>query len=90
MFALPDVLQARRSGAVDTVILKTIAVDPAVAGMGLGGVLMDLVQRTARRLGFTRAIHALMHEGNVSRRISHRYARQIRRYALFERRVATP
>lgn len=85
MFALPDVLQARRGGSVDTVILKTIAVDPALSGMGLGGVLMDLVQRTARQMGFRRAIHALIHETNVSRRISDRYARTIRRYVLFSR-----
>jgi L-amino acid N-acyltransferase YncA len=85
MFALPDVLQARRGEAVDTVILKTIAVHPSVAGIGLGGVLMDLVQRSALQLGFRRAIHALMHETNASRKISGRYARTIRRYALFSR-----
>lgn len=85
MFALPDVLLARRGAAVDTVILKTIAVDPVVAGIGLGGALMDLVQRSARRLGFRRAIHALMHEQNVSRSISSRYSTTIRRYALFAR-----
>ena len=38
------------------------------------------------QLGFRRAIHALMHETNVSRTISGRYARTIRRYALFSRR----
>jgi GNAT superfamily N-acetyltransferase len=89
MFALPDVLQEQRGEAVDTVILKTIAVHPSVAGMGLGGVLMDLVQRSARQLGFRRAIHALMHETNVSRTISGRYARTIRRYALFSRALGT-
>ena len=30
-----------------------------------------------------RAIHALMHDGNASRRISDRFARPFRRYALF-------
>ena len=88
MFAIGDLLQARRGLAVDTVILKTIAVDPAVAGMGLGGALMDLVQRAAKGLGFRRAVHALMHERNVSRRISDRYAAPIRRYVLFSRRLA--
>lgn len=90
MFAIADVLQARRGLAVDTVILKTIAVDPAVTGMGLGGALMDLVQRAAKGLGFRRAIHALMHERNVSRRISDRYAQPIRRYALFARPLPRP
>jgi GNAT superfamily N-acetyltransferase len=85
LFAVPDVLQARRDGRADTVILKTIAVDPRVAGMGLGGVLMDLVQRRALEIGFRRAIHALMHDGNVSRRISDRSARTFRRYALFSK-----
>ena len=37
---------------IDTIILKTIAVDPASSGMGLGGALIDLVQRGARDLGF--------------------------------------
>jgi hypothetical protein len=46
---------------------------------------MDLAQRSARKLGFRRAIHALMHEENVSRTISGRYGRTIRRYALYAR-----
>lgn len=90
MFALPDLLQGRRGVALDAVILKTIAVDPSVSGIGLGGVLMDLVQRTARQMGFRRAIHALIHETNESRRISDRYARTIRRYALFSRPLQGP
>lgn len=85
MFAIPDLAQARRGQPIDTVILKTIAVDPAVGGMGLGGVLMDLVQRRARDLGFRRAIHALIHDTNVSRTISARSARTMRRYALFSK-----
>lgn len=87
MFALPDMLQLRRGVPADTVILKTIAVHPSIAGSGLGGALMDLVQRRARERGFTRAIHALIHERNTSRRISDRYAQTIRRYALFARRL---
>jgi GNAT superfamily N-acetyltransferase len=90
MFAVPDMLQARRGEPVDTVILKTMAVHPAVRGAGLGGVLMDDVQRAARTLGFRRAIHALMHEGNRSRRLSDRYARTIRRYTLFSCPLASP
>jgi GNAT superfamily N-acetyltransferase len=88
MFALPDMLQARRGEAVDTVILKTMAVHPEMAGHGLGGLLMDEVQRSARSLGFRQAIHALMHEQNRSRTLSARYARTIRRYTLFSRPVA--
>jgi GNAT superfamily N-acetyltransferase len=85
IFAVPDALQARRTGTTDTVILKTMAVDPAFARLGLGGVLMDDVQQAARAIGFRRAIHALMHERNRSKQISSRYARTIRRYALFSR-----
>jgi hypothetical protein len=44
---------------------------------------MDLAQRKARALGFRRAIHALIHESNVSGRISARTAQTMRRYALF-------
>ncbi|MGE5814243.1 MAG: N-acetyltransferase [Acidobacteriota bacterium] len=47
MFAIADVLQARRGLEVDTVILKTIAVDTAVAGIGVGCALMVLVQGAA-------------------------------------------
>ena len=48
-------------------------------------VLVGMVQRKAYELGYRRAIHALMHERNVSQNISRRYARPIRRYALFAR-----
>ena len=87
MFAVPDMLQSRRGEALETVILKTMAVHPDVAGRGLGALLMDDVQRVARDLGFSRAIHALIHEGNRSATLSARYARPIRRYTLFSRRI---
>lgn len=85
MFALPDFLQRMRGEKVNTVILKTLAVAPSARGIGLGGALLDLAQREAHGLGFTRAIHALFYEANVSGRISSRYARPIRRYALLRR-----
>lgn len=85
MFALPDFLQRLRGRPVDTVILKTLAVDPSVRGLGLGGALLDLAQREGHARGFSRAIHALFHEANASGRISSRYAQPIRRYALFQR-----
>ena len=88
LFALPDALQAQRGQAVDTVVIKTVAVLPEVATRGLGSALVALVMRGARRLGYRRAVHALMHEGNASLRISRDYrARQIRRYALFAREL---
>jgi GNAT superfamily N-acetyltransferase len=88
LFALPDALQAQRGQAVDTAIVKTVAVLPEVATRGLGSALVALLVREARRLGYRRAVHALMHEGNASQRISRDYrARQIRRYALFAREL---
>jgi L-amino acid N-acyltransferase YncA len=88
MFAVPDVLQARRGAAIDTVIMKTLAVDPSVGRIGLGGVLTSAANAAARGAGFRRAVYALIHETNVSRRISDRYARTFRRYALFARQLS--
>jgi len=86
MFALPNVLESP-TGRVDTLILKTLAVTPSMRGARLGTALLVRAQRAARELGFHRAIHALMHQDNVSRRISDHYARTIRRYALLQRRL---
>ena len=86
LFAVPDWLQARRGEPVSTVVLKTLAVLPAYAGTGLAGLLIERGREAARALGYTRVIHALMHEGNASRRLSERFAgRIIRRYPLFAR-----
>lgn len=82
-FLVPDRLQAARDEPVDTVIAKTLAVHPDVAGQGLGSWLLAEAQWTARQQGFTRAIHALMHETNRSRRISQHYGEVLRRYTLF-------
>lgn len=85
LFCVPELLRAQRGAAAETMIIKTLAVDPSIRGIGLGGVLVEMGQRTARELGFGRAIHALIHDTNVSRKMSDRYARSIRRYALFSR-----
>jgi GNAT superfamily N-acetyltransferase len=85
VFALPDLLETARDGRAHTVIVKTLAVHPDHAGGGIGGVLTDRAQQVGRALGFTRVIHALMEETNVSQRISHRYGHPFRRYALFAR-----
>jgi L-amino acid N-acyltransferase YncA len=87
MFAIPDQAQAARGEPVTNVIMKTIAVRPECGGMGLGSLLFAEVHAAARALGFRRAIHALMHETNKSRRMSAHYARIIRRYTLFARRL---
>ena len=84
---MPDAAQAARGEAVDTVVVKTLAVDPEARGAGLGGALVRAVQERARRKGYRRAIHALMHDGNASTRISRRLGRPIRRYALLGREL---
>jgi len=87
-FALPDWLQAQRGAPVDTVIVKTIAVLPECARQGLAALLTNRCRERARALGFTRAIHALMHEGNRSLTLSGAYAGHvIRRYTLFAKRL---
>jgi len=87
IFALPDMLQAARHVPIDTVILKTIGVVPAQQGRGLGNWITDFTFVTARKLGFRRAIFALMHEDNASRRLGRGRMRDIRRYTLFARRL---
>ncbi len=84
VFAVPDALEAARAvdGSIQTIVLKTLAVAPAWRGIGLGRVLFNHTNASAARLGYTRVIHALMYEGNVSERISGD-ARTIRRYSLF-------
>lgn len=83
IFAVPDLAQAERGRPIDTVIIKTLAVLPDRTHAGLGTLLLDACQGSASRLGYGRAIHALMHEQNASRNLSRRFARPIRRYALF-------
>jgi GNAT superfamily N-acetyltransferase len=85
IFAIPDLLKAKQGLPLDTVILKTVAVHPDHGGLGLGGLLVARCQEAARRLGFRRTIHALIHETNRSGRISSHTAAVFRRYALFAR-----
>ena len=85
-FCIPDVNEGAQGRPMRTAILKTFAVLPGYAG--LGGALANRTHAEARRLGFTRVVHALMHVSNDrSRALSKRIAHEIRRYALFERRV---
>lgn len=88
LFALPDLLQARSGRPIDTVLLKTAAVLPGRRNAGLGNLLAARCHRIAQELGYTRVIHALMHETNRSRNTSDRYAHPIRRYTLYSRRLA--
>jgi GNAT superfamily N-acetyltransferase len=88
LFALPDLLETQRRERVRTIIIKTVAVAPGIARAGLGSLLTAWAEREAHRLGYRRAIHALMHERNASQHISRRSACTIRRYALFARALS--
>jgi GNAT superfamily N-acetyltransferase len=89
IFALPDLLQAQRAEVVDTIIIKTVAVHPDHQIGGLGSLLVTRCQEAARNLGYKRAIHALMHETNASRKISRRNdTYPIRQYVLFAKELS--
>jgi GNAT superfamily N-acetyltransferase len=83
LFAIPDLLQARQGEKINTVIIKTVAVLPDRQYAGLGHFLVDQCQAIAHHRGYSRAIHALMHDANSSRNLSRRYAQTIRGYTLF-------
>lgn len=85
VFAIPDLAQAARGEKVDTFLIKTFAVLPDPSLAGLGGLLAARVQEEGKRLGFSRCIHALMFENNVSRNVSRHYATTMRKYVLFSR-----
>ena len=85
VFTIPDWAQHQRGQVIDTAIVKTVAVLPERRCAGLGAWLVAQTQIAARRLGYCRAIHALMHESNQSRNLSARYAKTFRRYSLFAR-----
>ncbi len=91
IFAVPDLCQARRGERVDTVVVKTLAVLPDARLRGLGALLGSVTLEHVRQLGYTRVVHALLHERNGSLRSSSRYqTRIIRQYALFARRLEAP
>lgn len=87
LFAIPDALEARRTadGSIRTVVFKSMAVAPSWRGVGLGHVLFGRTHGVARRLGYQRAIHALIHDANISGEMSRKSARPMRRYTLFAR-----
>lgn len=83
VLAYPDPL-GERAGGVRRVVLKSLAVHPDARGTGLGTRLTGEVHSAAASAGAGAVIHALMHEGNPSNRISAgARSRLFRRYALF-------
>ena len=87
VFGVPDALRIKRCQRNDTLIIKTVAVAPECASAGLGTLLMGRIREIAYGLGYTRCIHALMHESNRSRGISAKTASTMRRYTLFARQL---
>lgn len=85
LLALPDLRQAARGEPVDTLVLKTLGVARAHASRGIGPWLVEQAIERARAAGLRRAIFALMHEDNPSRRIGRGVMRDFRRYSLFEK-----
>ncbi|HEX8234846.1 MAG TPA: hypothetical protein VF600_02730 [Abditibacteriaceae bacterium] len=84
-FALPDASQSGRGEDINTAILKTVAVLPGRDYAGLGNFLTARTHAIAHCLGFTRVIHALMHNGNASRTISAFYGQPLRGYTLYSK-----
>jgi hypothetical protein len=85
-FSVPDALEPARGAPSSTIVVKTLAILPDRPRLsGLGSLMADRTHGVARSLGYTRAVHALIHESNHSRVISERTGRRIRRYALFAR-----
>lgn len=89
IFGVPDLLQARRGAHVDTVILKTSGVLPELRGYGLGRLLSAHCREQARRLGYRRAIYALMREGSVAHGINLGASSPLRRYTLFGKELTS-
>jgi hypothetical protein len=87
--SIPDMNEKSRGRQPTTVILKTVAILPERARFsGLGALMIDRTHAVAHRLGFTRVIHALMHDTNQSKAISSRTSAVMRRYALYGRTLA--
>lgn len=87
VFAIGDLLNARPGQRPETVIIKSLAVLPTWNGKGIGPLLMSEATANARRLGFRRGIHALMHEDNRSRDLSGHHGAVMREYLLYSRRL---
>ncbi len=84
LMVVPNWLQKQRGETINTAIVKTMAILPEYQRQGLGILLGARAQEAGIPLGYTRAIHALMHEDNLSRRLSATYHGQvIRRYTLY-------
>jgi ribosomal protein S18 acetylase RimI-like enzyme len=73
--------------AADTLVVKSIAVDPAARRTtpGIGWLLMDRVYAAAAARGLRGALHALMADRSYTARISARWGTRVRRHGTLER-----
>jgi len=80
-------LAHRPAPGVPEVVIKTIAVDPAVRRRlpGIGWALLHRAHAIAIERGVETGLHALMAEGSYAARVSGRWGHAVRAYATFER-----
>lgn len=84
LLCLPDHLEQKKN----TLIVKTIARKPEVELKGLMTAMGAALYKIAAANGYRQIIHAFIHDGNRSRKISSKFGGfPIRRYALFHRLV---
>lgn len=87
VLGLPDRSAQSTDIGPGTLIVKTVAVLPDRGYAGLGKLLWAGLCETAVKLGYVRAINALMHDGGHSFNMSRQHSVPMRRYALFARRL---
>ena len=80
LFAIPDFFQGKNP---DRIIVKTYA----SRIKGVGRAMLDNIHTRAKQAGFQYAIHALMHDNNVSSQRSAQYGSLFRRYHLYGRKI---
>ncbi len=82
IFSIPNWLEGAKP---TTLVIKTYA----TTVRGGGRMLLDLAHHKAAELGFTHAIHALMHNDNISRNASAKHGGKVfRKYQLMGRLLA--
>ena len=81
VFAIPNLVER----PIRSVIVKTLARNPGRRYAGIGALLTQRIRARIAELGYECAIHALMHESNVSAALSGRFGTVLRRYALFSK-----
>jgi len=84
LFALPDTVMPEQK----RIVLKTIARDPACKVKGLIRCMAAGLYSRAAGRGYRHIIHAFMHEGNISKRLSEQFGgKTFRTYALLVKKI---